>query len=173
MNHARSVHRTGRSGFSLIEVMLAIVVVAIGLYGILELMASNQRYSFMADRRAVATELAAGKLAELQALGYESLVEVLPADDAGSSPTFYPAQPGRFDDPYQAARYTWQARFTRPPTPIDAVNVEVRVFWPPPAASRNSPASTRAASASACSRTCGGPTRTSNASPTSPARSDS
>jgi hypothetical protein len=102
-------------------------------------MASNQRYSYLADRRAVATEMAAGKLAELQALGYDSLAEFLPADDAGSSPTLYPAQPTEFSrPPYTGVGYTWQARLTRPPAPIDAVNVELRVFWLPLGASPKS-----------------------------------
>lgn len=125
--------RTGRKpsgrGFSLMEVLVALVVIVFGLWGILELVAANQGISRQAARRAAAIELAGAKMAEIQAAGFdrvEPLLTKLP--DGASTSTLYPATPAKFEPPYDTGTYSWQARFVPNGPRPDVVNVEMRVF---------------------------------------------
>lgn len=134
MRGGRLDRRPGGRGLSIVEVMVALVVVAIGLFGIIDLMMLNQRYSVRAERRAVGAELAAAKLAEIQVAGYNALAALVPAlSDSPTSPSYYPPAPVRFEEPYDASRFLWQASVFRAAAPQDALNVEVRVFWYPTA----------------------------------------
>jgi prepilin-type N-terminal cleavage/methylation domain-containing protein len=134
MEAVRVHYRPRGRGFSLIEVLLALVILTIGLYGVLDLIISTHNRSARTERRAAAIELARGKMAELQAMGYEWVEarNLVPrAADGASSPTFFPAQAAKFEPPYEAPVYRWQARFDRDPKEPDLVNVEVRVTWYP------------------------------------------
>ena len=132
---AGRAHRRPRGwGFSLMEVLLALVVLTIGLYGVLDLIISTHNRSARTERCAAAIELARAKMAELQAMGYEALESraLLPRlADAASSPTHFPAQAAKSEAPYEAPFYRWQARFDRAPKEPDIVNIEVRVTWYP------------------------------------------
>jgi len=133
MKAERREHRPAdRRGFSLIEVLLALVVVAFGLFVALDLMAANQDHARRALHRTVATDLARAKMAEIQAAGFEAFEDLLPAAaDAPTSPSFFPAAPVRFEPPYRREEYFWQARFDRLAGTADAANVELRVYWLP------------------------------------------
>ena len=144
-----SDRRPNGRGFSLMEVLLALVVIAFGLYGILDLMASTQRLSLRAQRRAVAIELAGAKMAEIQAGGFEAVEALWSKSPAGlSQPFHYPTQPAKFGPPYveqPAGRrakagpsydvnpFLWRARFDHNDRQPEVFNVEVRVYWYPTA----------------------------------------
>jgi len=119
-------------GFSLIEVLIGIVVVAFALYGVLDLIATNQRLSLRAHRRAAAVELARAKMAEIQAAGFDA-VSALWAKAAGGStqPFVYPSDPAEFKPPYKAAPFRWQVRFDHAQEHPEVINVEMRVLWYP------------------------------------------
>jgi len=126
-------HRRGRSrGFSLIEVLLGIVVATFALYGVLDLMATSQKVSLRAHRRAAAIELARAKMAELQAAGFDAVAALWAKVPGGAAqPVAYPADPAEFKDPYKAPSFRWQARFDRVADRPELINVEVRVLWYP------------------------------------------
>jgi len=114
------------------EVLLGIVVVALALYGVLDLMAISQKMSQRARRRAAAVELACAKMAELRAGGFDAVAALWAKSPAAAPQNFYyPATPGDFSPPYNAKPFRWQARFDRDPKTPDVMNVEVRVFWSP------------------------------------------
>jgi hypothetical protein len=116
------------------EVLIAIVVLAFALYGVLDLIDHNRRLSLRAEGRAVALELARAKMAEIQAAGYEAVAPLLPAPgDRPSTPVLYPTAPGKFQPPYPDRGYVWQARLERQNQEPDVVNVEVQVLWHRPA----------------------------------------
>lgn len=65
MNRFGRVHRAGRkpqSGFSLIEVLIALVVLAVGLLGLALLQTMNLRYTKSAEQRTKAVNLASAIL---------------------------------------------------------------------------------------------------------------
>jgi len=119
------------------EVLLALVVIAFGLYGILDLMAANLHLSQRAQNRGAAIELAGAKMAEIQAAGFGAIEPLLPKlSDESSTAVLYPPAPDRFQSPYQAEKFYWQARFDRNPQVPEVLNVEVRVYWYPKAGTR-------------------------------------
>jgi len=121
-----------RRGFSLIEVLIALVVVVFALYGVLDLVAANQQISLRARRRAVATELARAKMAEIRTAGFGAVTALWDKATSGPSQSFiYPSDPAEFKAPYRAGPFRWQARYSRNPRQPDAINVEVRVLWYP------------------------------------------
>jgi len=122
------------SGFSLIEVLIALVVLVFALYGVLDLVASTQRLAFRAQRRAAAVELARAKIAEIQAAGFNSVTALWAKSPGGpSQPFVYPPTLAEFPAPYDAKPFRWQARFDPVPEHPEVVNMVVRVFWHPPA----------------------------------------
>ena len=127
--------RTGRSrrrvrhGFSLVEVMIALVIIVLGLWGILDLVASNEKTSRLAVRRAMAIELAGAKMAEIQAAGFDRIAALLAkAPDGAAAETLYPQQRATFQPPYVGETLTWQARLVPTGPQPGVIQVEVRVF---------------------------------------------
>jgi prepilin-type N-terminal cleavage/methylation domain-containing protein len=119
-------------GFSLIEVLIGIVVVVFALYGVLDLVAVNQRLSLRAHRRAVAVELARAKMAEIQAAGFDAVTALWAKAPGGATQPFVlPSDPAEFKPPYKADAFRWQARFDRVEEHPEIINVEVRVLWYP------------------------------------------
>jgi type II secretory pathway pseudopilin PulG len=117
-------------GFSLLEVLMGIVVVVFALYGVLDLIASNQRLSLRAQRRATATELARAKMAEIQVAGFDAVTAMWPSLPGGPPQSLiYPPDPAEFKTPYKADPFRWQLRLDRDPQYPEAINVEVRVLW--------------------------------------------
>jgi len=112
------------------EVLLGLVVIVIALYGVLDLLAANQKLSVRAHRRAVAVELAQAKMAEIQAAGYGA-VEALWAKSPGGAgqPFACPPKLTAFAAPYEAKPFSWQAQFVRDAQNPDVIQVEVRVAW--------------------------------------------
>jgi hypothetical protein len=117
------------------EVLLALVVLAIGLYGILDLVAQNRHNSLRAKNRATALELARGKMAELRTVGYDALAALVPpaSSDAASTPTrTFESAVSKFQPPYPDQGFFWQTEIEHTESSAEVLNVEVRVFWHPP-----------------------------------------
>lgn len=129
MRRGRTGCRPNGGGFSLIEVLVALVVIVFGLWGILDLVTSNETNDRIVQRRAAAIELAGAKLAEIQAAGFDALLPHLPKPGGeAATHSLYPAAgPTKFDLPYDTGTFSWQARFDPTGQP-GVVNVEVRVF---------------------------------------------
>jgi prepilin-type N-terminal cleavage/methylation domain-containing protein len=135
MGRVRLEHRPTGRGFSLMEVLIALVVIAFGLYGILDLISNNQRASIRTERRAVATELCRAKMAEVQAGGFDAVAALWAKSPANAAASFVlPAERAPFTPPYASPTdqaYQWQARFDRDGPQAAVYNIEVRVFWQP------------------------------------------
>ncbi len=131
MADGRVTRSSRRRGFSLMEVLLGIVVLAFALYGALDLLAASQKTSLRAHRRTVALELARAKMAEIQAAGYDAVAALGTASggSAAASSFAYPTNPAPFAPPYDAKAYQWQAQFARDPKNPGVFEIEVRVTW--------------------------------------------
>jgi len=132
MRRERLNQRSHGRGFSLMEVLIALVVIAFALYGILDLMASNERLSLRAARREVAIELARAKMAELQTAGFDAVARQWANSPAATSNTLtYPAERAPFTPLYNAKPFQWQVRFDRGEPQSEVMQVKVEVFWLP------------------------------------------
>jgi type II secretory pathway pseudopilin PulG len=66
--------RLSRSrGFTVVEVMIALIVLVFGIYGALDLYINAQRQSERNEYKSLAAYVAKGKLEELKAAGYDNL----------------------------------------------------------------------------------------------------
>jgi prepilin-type N-terminal cleavage/methylation domain-containing protein len=66
MEGMKMKHKAGKSGFSLIEVMIAVALLMIGLVGIISLQVTGIRWLGQAKHRTVATQLASDTLEYLK-----------------------------------------------------------------------------------------------------------
>jgi type IV pilus modification protein PilV len=109
-----------QAGFSLIELLISILILAIGIIGIMALFPQSYNYVGSAGRLSAMNHLAQQKLDELRRLGYTNADLV-----AGIHPTI----PLRITnvDPLGAAVYTitWTVVDNQPQTDMKTVNVEV------------------------------------------------
>jgi len=64
--------KQSQEGFTLIEVLVAIVILSVGLLGMASLTGSIVRYNKLSNDRSAATTLAQDKLEEVRANGYSS-----------------------------------------------------------------------------------------------------
>ena len=62
-----------KRAFSLAEVLIALLVFVLGMYGVLSLLGSSRRISEISLRRLQATALAEGQLNVLEAAGYDAV----------------------------------------------------------------------------------------------------
>jgi len=125
-----SLGRASGRGYSMMEVLLALVVISFGLYGLLDLITTTQKQSVRAHRRAVAVELARARMAELQAAGYDAVAGLWAKSSADpSKPLDYPPETAAFAAPYKAKNFRWQAHLVRDAQHPEVIQVEVRVTW--------------------------------------------
>jgi len=130
MGRERLDYRPHQHGFSLMEVLIALVVVTFALYGVLDLIASNQRISLRTQRRAAAIGLGRAKMAEIQTAGFDAVASLLDKGPGGPSQSLvYPSESSEFKAPYAAKAFRWQARFDRNSQQPEVIAVEVRVLW--------------------------------------------
>ena len=103
-------HPTRRAGFSLIEVMCAVLILGVGIAGITTGITTALTSSKEAERQTTAALLAAGRLETLRAEGY-----VVAGEEEGEG-----------DD--LLSNYQW--RQTISPTAVDGLfDVKVRITW--------------------------------------------
>jgi prepilin-type N-terminal cleavage/methylation domain-containing protein len=115
----------GRSGFSLVEVVIALALFVIGAYGIIDLLDQSRHLEDVSQKRLQAVALAQSKLSELRAAGYEAVQ----ADLTGKAPKLPVAAPA--DVVNGAMRdLAWQVQVVPAAIP-EAALVTVGVSWNP------------------------------------------
>jgi type IV pilus assembly protein PilV len=93
MNEYRAIHRSRARGFTLIEILVSLTLIAIGLLGLAQLIVKGQRASFEAYQRQQAISLANDMLEKIRANRARA------ADYANAAPVATPLGEGtRFND---------------------------------------------------------------------------
>ena len=114
---------TSQRGLSLVETMVALMVIAVGLAGVQRFFPQGLATGRHSLERTQATLLGKGKLEELRLQGFEAL----------TAAPYLTASPEPFLDGQQQvtfARFRWRAEVMRPAE--DLVEVHLRVVWPWP-----------------------------------------
>jgi len=88
-NHPSPDDHQRERGFTLIELMVSMVIMAFGILGFLFLQSQSSKARTFAREMDRATVVAMGQLEELRALNYES--SLLFDDDSDTNPTKYPS----------------------------------------------------------------------------------
>ena len=131
----------GTRGFSLVEVMIALIVLVFGIYGVLDLYLNAQKQSERNDYKSLAMYVAKGKLEELKAAGYENLVSYIRqrhVQGTGKSVS-YPESiafvtqylPDVYASTRLFSRIVWQADLALNPQNENIVKVTVTAGWLP------------------------------------------
>lgn len=112
-----------KSGFTLIEITIALLILTVGLVGILTLFPVGFDAAGRAGNITIATFLAQKRIVELKLVGYDTGVvhDALPIIDGGSG-----TQNGTFAPDYP--NYTWEADTVQ--EGADYQEIIVRVYWP-------------------------------------------
>ena len=82
----RRLHRN--SGFTLIEIMIAIAVIAIGIFGVMSLMITVMRGNTLSERVTAATTIAQNKMEDFKRMDYD-MVDVAVDAYSGTDTTTY------------------------------------------------------------------------------------
>lgn len=114
------------TGFTLIEVTIALLVLAIGLLGILSLFPVGFDASRKAGDVTIATFLAQGKLEDAKVKGYADVGDM---DTSGSRVTFA--------TPYAKFQYKITVTLDAGSLGLDLKQVDVEIFWPEGIAEEN------------------------------------
>ena len=102
-------HRTKQSGFTLLEIMVAVSILAIALLVILDLHSGSMLTSMRAEEITTATMLARLKIREIQ-------LDVEKDMAKGEFPSDKKEMEGKFDEPFE--RYTWKATIGKVEIPV-------------------------------------------------------
>ena len=130
---------SGTRGFTLVEVMIALIVLVFGIYGVLDLYLNAQKQSERNDYKSLAMYVAKGKLEELKASGYENLAsyirlrQVQGTDQSVSYPESIAFVTQYLPDVYPStrlfSRIVWQADLALNPQNENIVRVTVTAGW--------------------------------------------
>lgn len=118
---------TRQAGFSLVEVLVALVVLSVGIYSVAGLVSDSRRTAAGSDHRLQAAGLAQLKLEELKSA--PALAE-LAAPLESEELLLPPEGPGTFD---QNPRYAWRATLQRDSELADRFHIRVEVSSAPAA----------------------------------------
>ena len=117
----RTAIKTARAGFTLLEVMVAMAILALCLVPLLGAITQAMRATYRIERITEASELAQNKLVQLE-------METMPEGEG--------AEQGEFDPPYES--YSWQAEYVKRPEmqllednipDLQAYEVHLSVIW--------------------------------------------
>ncbi len=111
----RRLHRN--SGFTLIEIMIAIAVIAIGIFGVMSLMITVMKGNTLSKRVTAATTIAQNKMEDFKRMDYDSVV------DGSGTNTDYDVD------------FYWEADVEDDEPATDTKTITVDVYWDPPASS--------------------------------------
>ena len=132
---------SGTRGFTLVEVMIALVVLVFGIYGVLDLYLNAQKQSERNDYKSLAMYVAKGKLEELKAAGYENLASYIrqrQVQGTGKSAS-YPESiafvtqylPDVYPSTRLFSRIVWQADLALNPQNENIIKMTVTAGWLP------------------------------------------
>ena len=99
------------SGFTLIEVMIAIAIIAIGIFGVMSLVITVMKGNTLSKRVTTATTIAQEKLEDFKIMDYDNAV-----DDSGT------------DTAYNIDYY-WEADVQDDTPATDTKTITVDVYW--------------------------------------------
>ncbi len=130
---------SGTRGFTLVEVMIALIVLVFGIYGVLDLYLNAQKQSERNDYKSLSMYVAKGKLEELKAAGYENLASYIhqrQVQGTGKSVS-YPESiafvtqylPDVYPSTRLFSRIVWQADLALNPQNENIVRVTVTAGW--------------------------------------------
>ena len=105
----RKLHKN--SGFTLIEVMIAIAIIAIGIFGVMSLVITVMKGNTLSKRVTTATTIAQEKLEDFKIMDYDNAV-----DDSGT------------DTAYNIDYY-WEADVQDDTPATDTKTITVDVYW--------------------------------------------
>ncbi len=111
----RRLHRN--SGFTLIEIMIAIAIITIGIFGVMSLVITVMKGNTLSKRVTTATTIAQDKMEDFKRMDYDNVV-----DDFGT-------------DTYYDIEYYLEADVAPDNPAIDTKTITVDVYWDPPASS--------------------------------------
>jgi Tfp pilus assembly protein PilW len=126
-----------KSGLSLVEILMAIAVMAFGLGGIMTLYVQSQKNADLSHRRTAAEFLVSRKAQELKAAGYETLLSYMKKSQQAGAPhkVLIPDPPAKTPLGSAAAQgglaeCVWQAELEQFGGPAGCVEVRVWAKWP-------------------------------------------
>ncbi len=108
----RGLHRN--RGFTLIEIMIAIAIIAIGIFGVMSLIITVMKGNTLSKRLTTATTIAQDKMEDFKRMDYASV-----ANDSGTDNTTYDTD------------YYWEADVQDDTPATDTKTIKVDVYWDP------------------------------------------
>lgn len=105
----RRLRRNSQGGFSLLEIMVAVTILAISLLVILDMHGGSMLTSMRAEEVTVATMLARQKIREVQLKIEEEM-------EKGETPSEDKSEEGSFEEPFE--RYRWAATIKKVDIPV-------------------------------------------------------
>ncbi len=105
----RKLHKN--SGFTLIEIIIAIAIIAIGIFGVMSLIITVMKGNTLSKRVTTATTIAQDKLEDFKRDGYDNAV-----DDSGTNPDY-------------DIDYYWEADVQDDTPATDTKTITVDVYW--------------------------------------------
>ncbi len=107
----RRLHRN--SGFTLIEIMIAIAIIAIGIFGVMSLIITVMKGNTLSKRLTTATTIAQDKMEDFKRMDYASVV-----NDANTNTNY-------------DTDYYWEADVDVDTPATDTKTIKVDVYWDP------------------------------------------
>ncbi len=111
----RRLHRN--SGFTLIELMIAIAIITLGIFGVMSLILTVMKGNTLSERVTIATTIAQDKMEDFKRMDYDSVV-----DDSDTN-TDYDVD------------FYWEADVEDDTPATDTKTITVDVYWDPAASS--------------------------------------
>ncbi len=100
-------------GFTLIEIMISIAIIAIGIFAVMSLIITVMKGNTLSKRVTTATTIAQGKMEDFKSMDYDSIVDDPGTDTATAYDTVY----------------YWEANIEDDTPATDTKTITVDVYW--------------------------------------------